>query len=304
MEDLDEPEAKASLVWILGEYAEKIDNSEDLLATFLDGFVDEPYQVQFQTLVAIVKLFLKKPDGAAQGVVQRVLELATKEADNPDLRDRAFIYWRLLSSSDSNAGRAVVLAQRPPISIPLTSVSPALLDELIADLSSLASAYHKPESTFIGKGKYGADAINKRNAQGITREAALATVVQGQNAENLLDFGDDDEDAASANAGGSRVASGAGGLGALDEMISMEQTSSSVPQAAGIPGVGSSGGNSQLNDLLGLFDAAPGAEQPGAQSGLDALSSLPSSNGSTQPQRQQQQFGSSSNGGGDLLDLL
>lgn len=105
LEDLDEPEAKASLIWILGEYAEKIDNSEDLLASFLDNFVDEAYQVQFQILVAIVKLFLKKPDGAAQGVVQRVLELATKEADNPDLRDRAFIYWRLLSSSDQDAGR-------------------------------------------------------------------------------------------------------------------------------------------------------------------------------------------------------
>lgn len=105
LEDLDEPEAKASLVWILGEYAEKIDNSEDLLASFLDGFIDEPYQVQFQILVAIVKLFLKKPDGAAQGVVQRVLELATKEADNPDLRDRAFIYWRLLSSNDADAGK-------------------------------------------------------------------------------------------------------------------------------------------------------------------------------------------------------
>lgn len=109
LDDLDEPDAKASLVWILGEYAEKIDNSEELLASFLDGFVEEPYQVQFQILVAIVKLFLKKPDGAAQDVVQRVLELATKEADNPDLRDRAFIYWRLLSSSDSNAGKVRVV---------------------------------------------------------------------------------------------------------------------------------------------------------------------------------------------------
>ena len=33
LEDLDEPEAKASLIWILGEYAEKIDNSEDVLAS-------------------------------------------------------------------------------------------------------------------------------------------------------------------------------------------------------------------------------------------------------------------------------
>lgn len=104
LEDLDEPEAKASLIWILGEYAEKIDNSEDVLASFLDTYKDEQALVQYQTLTAIVKLFLKKPDGA-QGLVQRVLELATKECDNPDLRDRAFVYWRLLSSSDSGAGK-------------------------------------------------------------------------------------------------------------------------------------------------------------------------------------------------------
>lgn len=104
LEDLDEPEAKSSLIWILGEYAEKIDNSDELLASFLDNFKDEQYVVQFQILTAIVKLFLKKPDGA-QGIVQRVLELATKECDNPDLRDRAFVYWRLLSSTDGNAGK-------------------------------------------------------------------------------------------------------------------------------------------------------------------------------------------------------
>lgn len=104
LEDLDEPEAKSSLIWILGEYAEKIDNSDELLASFLDNFKDEQYVVQFQILTAIVKLFLKKPDGA-QGIVQRVLELATKECDNPDLRDRAFVYWRLLSSSDGDAGK-------------------------------------------------------------------------------------------------------------------------------------------------------------------------------------------------------
>ncbi|CAO1635804.1 unnamed protein product [Jaminaea pallidilutea] len=310
LDDLDEPDAKASLVWILGEYAEKIDNSEELLASFLDGFVEEPYQVQFQILVAIVKLFLKKPDGAAQDVVQRVLELATKEADNPDLRDRAFIYWRLLSSSDSNAGKSVVLAQRPPISIPLTSVSPALLDELITDLCSLASAYHKPESTFIGKTKYGADSQGKRKSVlGVTREAALATVVQGQNAENLLDFDDDaDERQPTDETSGhndSRSGRPTGGLGALDDMMSLNDASARANASSSR----SMAPNTQLNDLLGLFDAAPGAEQPGAKSGLDALSSLPPTASQSQGGAQGSSNGAgrrneNSNSGGDLLDLL
>jgi AP-1 complex subunit beta-1 len=30
--------------------------------------------------------------------VQKVLQAATAENDNPDIRDRAYVYWRLLSS--------------------------------------------------------------------------------------------------------------------------------------------------------------------------------------------------------------
>jgi len=45
LEELDEPEAKASLIWIIGEYAEKIDNADELLGIFVDSFTEESYQV-------------------------------------------------------------------------------------------------------------------------------------------------------------------------------------------------------------------------------------------------------------------
>lgn len=102
LEDLDEPEAKASLIWILGEYAEKIDNADEILGTFLDTFADEAVSVQLQTLTAIVKLYLKRPE-SAQSLVQRVLQAATKGCDNPDIRDRAYVYWRLLSTDPEAA---------------------------------------------------------------------------------------------------------------------------------------------------------------------------------------------------------
>lgn len=57
------------------------------------GFADENAQVQLQLLTAVVKLFLKRPQHT-QGLVQHVLSLATQDSDNPDLRDRGFIYWR------------------------------------------------------------------------------------------------------------------------------------------------------------------------------------------------------------------
>jgi vesicle coat complex subunit len=65
------------MVWIIGEYAERIDNADELLESFLDGFHDENTQVQLQLLTAIVKLFLKRPANT-QELVQRVLSLATQ----------------------------------------------------------------------------------------------------------------------------------------------------------------------------------------------------------------------------------
>jgi vesicle coat complex subunit len=55
-------------------------------------------QVQLQLLTATVKLFLKKPTDSVQRMIQLVLSAATNETDNPDLRDRAYVYWRLLST--------------------------------------------------------------------------------------------------------------------------------------------------------------------------------------------------------------
>ncbi|KAG8944029.1 beta-adaptin [Tulasnella sp. 424] len=192
LDSLDDPEAKASLIWIIGEYADKIDNADELLSIFVQSFSDEAYQVQLQTLTAVVKLFLKKPD-SAQGIVQQVLEKATKDCDSPDVRDRAYIYWRLLST-DPAAAKAVVLAMRPPISLPRTTVSAAVLEELLGEIGSLASVYHKPAETFIGRGRIGAEAMQKRPLDAdddASRQKALQTVVAGQQSENLLDFGDD-----------------------------------------------------------------------------------------------------------------
>jgi len=146
---LDEPEAKGAMIWIIGEYAERIDNADELLESFLEGFHDEQAQVQLQLLTAIVKLFLKKPS-ENRDLVQQCLELATQKTDNPDLRDRGFLYWRLLSASPE-AAKAVVLAEKPVITDDTHTLQPELLDTLIGNLSSLAAIYHKPPEAFVTK---------------------------------------------------------------------------------------------------------------------------------------------------------
>ncbi|TFK29094.1 clathrin binding protein [Coprinopsis marcescibilis] len=244
LEDLDEPEAKASLIWIIGEYASKIDNAAELLNSFVDAFTEESYPVQLQTLTAVVKLFLKKPD-SSQAIVQRILNTATKDCDSPDVRDRAYIYWRLLSM-DPAAAKSVVLSHRPPISIPATTVAPAMLEELISEIGSLASVYHKPPETFIGKGRIGADSL-QRKADGIedqfSTQKALQTVAAGQQAENLLDFGDDPSDGGVSGLAATQVFSqpAAANLLAgtssnpLDDLVSIFGNSASIAPATPAP---------------------------------------------------------------------
>ncbi|XP_059638489.1 beta-adaptin-like protein B [Cornus florida] len=152
LDTLDEPEAKASMIWIIGEYAERIDNADELLESFLESFPEEPALVQLQLLTATVKLFLKKPTEGPQQMIQVVLNNATVETDNPDLRDRAYIYWRLLST-DPEAAKDVVLAEKPVIADDSNQLDPSLLDELLANIATLASVYHKPPDAFVTRVK-------------------------------------------------------------------------------------------------------------------------------------------------------
>ncbi|XP_077533915.1 adaptor protein complex 1/2, beta subunit [Haemaphysalis longicornis] len=176
LDTLDEPEARASMIWIIGEYAERIDNADELLESFLEGFHDENTQVQLQLLTAIVKLFLKRPT-ETQELVQQVLSLATQDSDNPDLRDRGFIYWRLLST-DPAAAKEVVLAEKPLISEETDLLEPSLLDELICHIGSLASVYHKPPSAFVEGARQGAGGLRRalpprHNSVGSAEEAGV-----------------------------------------------------------------------------------------------------------------------------------
>ena len=66
------------MIWIIGEYAERIDNADELLEQFLETFPEETAPVQLQLVTAAVKLFLKKPTEKPQQMIQLVLTYATQ----------------------------------------------------------------------------------------------------------------------------------------------------------------------------------------------------------------------------------
>ncbi|KAF5097044.1 hypothetical protein D0Z03_001498 [Geotrichum reessii] len=239
MDDFDEPEARAAIVWIMGEYAEKIENAGDILNTFVSGFIDEATQVQLQLLTACVKLYIKQPE-SGQKLIQSVLQTATTKSDNADVRDRGYIYWRLLSS-DTAIAKDVILSEKPPITTTIEAIPTGLLNELLSELSTLASVYHKPVSSFMGSGRFGAAAVQKRAIEEQKQLAKEDIAIGGPKAggENLLDLEfDSSESTPTTNAPSSN------GLADLTDIFSAPS-----PPPVG----GTSGGETNKNDILSLF---------------------------------------------------
>ncbi|KAJ5501238.1 AP complex subunit beta [Penicillium expansum] len=138
----NEPEAKAAVIWIIGQYADRIDNSDGLLQDYLATFHDETVEVQLALLTATVKLFIQRPTKGQQ-LVPQVLKWCTEETDDPDLRDRGYMYWRLLSTDPATA-KQVVMGQKPPITAESEKLDPRTLEELCLNVGTLATVYLKP----------------------------------------------------------------------------------------------------------------------------------------------------------------
>lgn len=99
--------------------------------------------MQLALLTAAVKLFIyKSQSDAAKELVHKVLKWATEEVDNPDLRDRGFMYWRLLAINPAVAGE-IVLAEKPAITTDSDRMDRGALDQLLLHTGTLGSIYHK-----------------------------------------------------------------------------------------------------------------------------------------------------------------
>ena len=172
----------------------------------------------------------------------------------------------------------------------MSSLPPALLEQLLTELSTLASVYHKPPETFVGHGRYGADAIQhaaiqEQRQNAVDNPIAAAGVVakqNGENAENLLDIDFDGGAPASAESLPSGGASGLEGLGGTPQRVASPQSQQ--------PANG-------MDDMMGLFDmnggsSAPAANLPPADGMNDLMGGFGGLDmGGGQPPPPQQQLG-------------
>jgi len=127
------------------------------MTDFAENFKEEAKNVQLAILNSVVKLYLKL-EGEAEDLITQVLTQATEESDNPDLRNRGYIYWRMLSQ-DPEEAKKLILCEKPTISEDQGYLEPQLLDKLIDNISMLSSVYYKPPEAFVKKIR---DRINER----------------------------------------------------------------------------------------------------------------------------------------------
>lgn len=258
--ELSKNEALSGYIWLLGEYPKYFSQLKQNLLDLIDGFLDYESLLQLNILTTIVKINLSLENQTYSNYLQKVLEMATKDCENADVRDKAYIYWRLLSSSSKESQKQIVLTKLPPIKTTIASFNPVVLEALVKELSTLASVYHKPSFTFIDPNLYSplsSDQVTTRRSKSLNKDEniedltnlAKQEIINNSKNENLLDFDDDEVKPDNSSSNGS--------ASLLDELNDLFSAPSMPSQAQPTQPVQSS-----TNDILDLFKtSAPQSSQ-------------------------------------------
>ena len=149
---LDDPEAKAALIWIIGEYSDRIEGAENQLIKFIDNLKEEPYVIQINILDSATKTFLKCQSEESYNILNQVFDFCTKECENPDVRDRGYMYYRLMTIDPQLASKVIVV-DKPKINEDASGFDDNLLAILMDNLGTMATIYEKPPESFVKKTK-------------------------------------------------------------------------------------------------------------------------------------------------------
>lgn len=258
--ELNKNEALSGYIWLLGEYPKYFSQLKQNLLDLIDGFLDYESLLQLNILTTIVKINLSIENQTYSNYLQKVLEMATKDCENADVRDKAYIYWRLLSSSSKESQKQIILSKLPPIKTTIASFNPVVLEALVKELSTLASVYHKPSFTFIDPNLYSplsSDQVTTRRSKSLNKDEniedltnlAKQEIINNSKNENLLDFDDDEVKPDNSSSNGS--------ASLLDELNDLFSAPAMPSQAQPTQPIQSS-----TNDILDLFKtSAPQSSQ-------------------------------------------
>ena len=144
--------AKSAALYIIGEFCEQIPKSTEIISYFVENFsnVEMNSKIRLQILNSTVKNFLTKPDEGEE-LVKICLQKGTEESENPDIRDRAYIYWRLLSL-DPNIAKEMACSEKPAFKfIENDEFDVDTIDDMINNMTNVSACYFKKEKDIINE---------------------------------------------------------------------------------------------------------------------------------------------------------
>uniref|UniRef100_A0A1D1YPU2 Beta-adaptin-like protein n=1 Tax=Anthurium amnicola TaxID=1678845 RepID=A0A1D1YPU2_9ARAE len=148
-QNVQEPKAKAALIWMLGEYSQDMPDSPYILENLIDNWHDEhSSEVRLHLLTAVMKCFFKRPPETQKALGAALV--AGLADSHQDVHDRALVYYRLLQYDLSIADH-VVNPPKQAVSVFADTQSSEVKDRIFDEFNSLSVIYQKPSYMFIDK---------------------------------------------------------------------------------------------------------------------------------------------------------
>ena len=169
IQSMTDPNAKSAAFYIVGEFCTMIPKSTEIISHFVHNFSDADIvsKIKLQILNAAVKNFVNKPD-EGEDIVKLCLQKGAEESENPDVRDRAYIYWRLLET-DPDIAKDMMVSEKPPFdfSDDDNMIDSETVDDLIDNMTNVSAVYLKKGKEMINE----EDMILDTAAEGTVEES-------------------------------------------------------------------------------------------------------------------------------------
>jgi len=152
---VDEGEGKASIIWLLGECCDLVQDAPYALEKLVDDYDNlKDIRVKQNLLNATIKIFFARPP-ETQRMLGRLLLKVTDDVSSQDLHDRGLLYYRLLKSGADPTTVLKHVIANSKATIPGDQVlfteddDKELRSELMKEFDSLSTIYGKTSVNFI-----------------------------------------------------------------------------------------------------------------------------------------------------------
>eukprot|EP01132_Coremiostelium_polycephalum_P009180 gene9180-11254_t len=150
---IEDPLAKESLIWILGEYPNEIEDSPYILENFFqEKFNEQPTSVKIQFLTSTTKIFFQRP-GETLDLLKRVIQECSNFNLDSELHDLTLFYYRLLLLDIKKAASIIDSKNIKNITSFVEDEVFEIRDKIFEEFDTLSVLYGKHSSSYLNQEK-------------------------------------------------------------------------------------------------------------------------------------------------------